>query len=44
MIRPAPAALLGGAAFVLSLALVLWSETAGAVFIAMVETGFLLCQ
>ncbi|WP_281262254.1 hypothetical protein [Acuticoccus kandeliae] len=35
---------IGAAAFLLALGIVLWSESAGAMFRAMVEAGYLMCQ
>lgn len=38
------AASVGGALFLLALGIVLWMEIGDAVFRAMMEVGFLLCQ
>jgi len=35
---------IGAATFVLALGVVLWTELGGAVFSAMMEVGYLLCQ
>ncbi|WP_255720495.1 hypothetical protein [Acuticoccus kalidii] len=42
--NPVASLSLGAFAFLLTLGIVMWSETAAAVFGAMVEAGFLLCQ